>query len=407
MIFRLILELFIYSLALWLSLYLLARNPARLPLTGAGLGLLAFATSLAANLLSGFAPTPSLTQTLTRWHEMLPFLAALFWLVALLYLWSGASQQMRILLFVAACWLIGGMLLFVFPLTWLPRDWVLAALTIDFILLALAAAVSDARDEGQALLPDLFRSFDYSFGYALLFGGLVTAAMSWGTGLTFPMLVLLLAVVTAAIITQTFADAVESSLDRVAFAHLPHLRRARADLRAAASALPRLGPPIDFATLDEVEFTRLTRRALSHLSDLPRLAASPLTYLPVIDTRLAQRNAPDNTLERAAELKSLLVESIDRLKPRDQGEFGVTEAWRHYNALYFLYVAGLKPYSRRADPHNGHNLVSHQALEWFQTQVPERTLHNWQNAAARLVAQDLRETLNVEPKTGSIWQHFS
>jgi hypothetical protein len=30
-------------------------------------------------------------------------------------------------------------------------------------------------------------------------------------------------------------------------------------------------------------------------------------------------------------------------------------------------------------------------LEWFRTNVPERTLHNWQNAAAKLVAQDLRE----------------
>jgi hypothetical protein len=29
------------------------------------------------------------------------------------------------------------------------------------------------------------------------------------------------------------------------------------------------------------------------------------------------------------------------------------------------------------------------ALQWFVTQVPERTLHNWQNAAARLVAADL------------------
>ena len=30
------------------------------------------------------------------------------------------------------------------------------------------------------------------------------------------------------------------------------------------------------------------------------------------------------------------------------------------------------------------------ALEWFQRSVPERTLHNWQNAGARLVAEQLR-----------------
>ncbi len=32
-----------------------------------------------------------------------------------------------------------------------------------------------------------------------------------------------------------------------------------------------------------------------------------------------------------------------------------------------------------------------EVLAWFRQQVPERTLHNWQTAAARLVAQDLRE----------------
>ena len=30
------------------------------------------------------------------------------------------------------------------------------------------------------------------------------------------------------------------------------------------------------------------------------------------------------------------------------------------------------------------------ALDWFHTSVPERTLHNWQNAAAKLIAEDLR-----------------
>jgi hypothetical protein len=34
--------------------------------------------------------------------------------------------------------------------------------------------------------------------------------------------------------------------------------------------------------------------------------------------------------------------------------------------------------------------AARQALDWFRASVPERTLHNWQNAAARLVAQDLR-----------------
>ena len=49
---------------------------------------------------------------------------------------------------------------------------------------------------------------------------------------------------------------------------------------------------------------------------------------------------------------------------------------------------GLKPYSRRGAPPA--DLASREALTWFQAQVPERTLYNWQNAAARLVADELR-----------------
>jgi hypothetical protein len=51
---------------------------------------------------------------------------------------------------------------------------------------------------------------------------------------------------------------------------------------------------------------------------------------------------------------------------------------------------GLKPYSRRSD-HDGLDSTAQAALDWFTLYVPERTLHNWQNAAAKLVAQDLRE----------------
>jgi len=59
-------------------------------------------------------------------------------------------------------------------------------------------------------------------------------------------------------------------------------RRARDDARAAASALPRLDAERDLADMDAAEFARLTRRALSHYGDLPRLAANPLTRLPQI-----------------------------------------------------------------------------------------------------------------------------
>ena len=121
---------------------------------------------------------------------------------------------------------------------------------------------------------------------------------------------------------------------------------------------------------------------MSHLGDLPKLATSPLVNLPNIQGA--------NPLDRAHALKSLLVQSIQKLKPLSDATFGTTDEWRYYNSVYFPYVLGLKPYTRRAD-YASLDEISRLALDWFQTAVPERTLHNWQNTAARLVAEDIRK----------------
>jgi len=280
--------------------------------------------------------------------------------------------------------------LLIFPLDWLPREWNVLLIGLDLVLLGFAIAVLDTFDEGDTLLPDISRSFAASFFIVLLFGGQVALAIALGDGMTFPMLALLLAIIAAAIATQTLSDPIQTALDNVIFARFPRLRQARSDLRAASSALPRVDEMLDPQTLDDAEFARLTRRAISHLGDLPRLAASPLTRLSIVQSRLAARGVHDDALERAVELKILLTESIDRLKPRDKGDFGTSDEWRHYNALYFPYVVGLKPYSRRADQ-NGLDPAAQKALEWLSASVPERTLYNWQNAAAKLVAQELRQ----------------
>ena len=39
--------------------------------------------------------------------------------------------------------------------------------------------------------------------------------------------------------------------------------------------------------------------------------------------------------------------------------------------------------------------TARQAWQWFVTEVPQRSLHNWQNAAARLIAADLRGRVAV------------
>jgi len=94
-------------------------------------------------------------------------------------------------------------------------------------------------------------------------------------------------------------------------------------------------------------------------------------------------------LDRAHILKSLLIESIQRLKPQGNEWFGKTDEWRYFNSLYYPYVLGIKPYTRRMEK-DFLDESSRQVLEWFQEAVPERTLHNWQNTAARMVAEDLR-----------------
>lgn len=305
---------------------------------------------------------------------------------------GGRAQASRptALVVVATLFFALGTGLLLFPLALFPRWLLVLAMGGDLVLLGLAIAILDAFSQGEALLPDFARSLAVSSLVVLLFGGQVALVIILSTGLTFTMLLLLIAVIVTAIFTQTFADPLHAGLDWLIFARVPRIRQIRADLRAAASGAPRSRETLDPHSLTEEQFVRLTRRALGQLGNLPRLAASPLTRLNVIETRLAADGRRDGTLERAAELKSLLSESIDRLKPRDQGDFGTTDEWRYYNALYFPYVAGLKPYSRRAiqdqlDP------TEQAALEWFRVQVPERTLYNWQTAAAGLVAQDLKE----------------
>ncbi|WP_309113861.1 hypothetical protein [Saccharothrix sp.] len=377
-----------FGLAWWLGLYLLLRDPRKPLLQRAAAGLLAYAAALALPVPPVVLALPAVAWTgaiacwlperYDRWWRLsaVPLVAVAWFfppvvlvpLVAALVLYL---REHRTLVGAATLmFLLGsGAVL----LNFVPTVWLVGAIGVDLMLFGVLVAVRDAFDEGEAIRADMVRSLLVSAGMAAVFGGQV--ALFLDDRLT----PLLYGTVAAAVALQVLANPLAAVVDRVA---VPEVAEERAELREAADALPRRAP------LDaDADFVKLTRRALSSYGDLGRLVASPLTELPVISARLAARGAPDQPLERAAELKSLLLESIQRLKPKD-GDFGTSDEWRHYNALYFYYVVGIRPYSRRTKREDL-DADARKALAWFVNQVPERTLHNWQNAGAKLVAADL------------------
>jgi hypothetical protein len=291
---------------------------------------------------------------------------------------------------VATLFFALGNAILIIPLGLVPSWLALASTGFDVALLGVAVALWDAFDEGQALRADMLRSFASTAVVAVLFGGQALIGMAVA-GQRAALTVLLFTSVGVATAVQVLADPLAGLLDRLAFSRSPALRADRATLRRTEAALPlRADNPLD--GVDDDTFARLTRRALGHYGDLSKLVASPLTALPDIDLRLAARGGADEPLERAIELKCLLADRIARLKPRDGGDFGTTEQWRHYNSLYFPYVVGVRAYAQNATA-AGLDPTARQAWQWFVTEVPQRSLHNWQNAAARLIAADLRGRL--------------
>ena len=407
-------ELFFFGFTLWLGAYLLARNSQKVAVRLTGWGLLAYALALAIQIIFGqfiliimLAPPllwiGAALHLLPEENKARPMLIRLWavtsipiailtllnaWFAALivldLILCAGmiarlASRSLRsqfkntfALLAVLALFVTLSAGLLILPLNWIPLSWGVSLLGLDLLFLGVTITAWDAFDEGESVRAHLLHSFVSAFYYA---GTLVLIASFFSRDST-----LLLILITFGILTQTFSNTLQSLLDGLT---LPQkMNDERQTLRQTADALPLLST-LEPAEAGEEQFTRLTRRALSHLGDLPKLATSPLVNLPAIQGT--------NPLDRAHALKSLLVQSIQKLKPQSESKFGVTDEWRFYNALSFPYVLGLKPYARRAD-YDSLDESTRAALDWFQTSVPERTLHNWQNTAAKLIAEDIRDS---------------
>lgn len=413
-----------FGVAWWLGLYLITRDPTKPTLRRTGAGLLAYALAI---VLDGFRPHGTVLGAV---HAVLLSLPAVLWTGVLIRLtgvdrwWrtvalpvtvglavvagavgGAAPAVLAVVVLVPLCWglvrlvrapvrgtvlvavLLVGLAagLLGLGLDVLARTWLLVGIGVDLVALGVFVAVFDGFDEGETLRRDMAHSLLLAGATAVVFGGQVglAIALTGDDGLA----PLCYGVVAAAIAVQVLARPLQRAADRVVLP--PAMRATRAELREVADALPRRDETLALASLADTEFVRLTRRALSHYGDLGKLVSSPLIALPAIDTRLGEREGAP--LERARELKALLREAITRLKPRD-GEFGTSEEWRHYNALYFYYVVGLRPYSVRTkltDP----DPVARRALSWFADHVPERTLHNWQAAAARVIAGELRADL--------------
>lgn len=441
----------VFTLSWWLGLYLLARDPRKPVLALAATGLCGFALVVALDAVR--VVSVARAGLLSQIEIYLVAVPGVAWFAVVLELarppetWRGRATELSLIAVVAAATLVGagmagsvegplraghwvmfavisastlgalvaavrtrsqpvsvvgvvvvatlffalGNAVLIIPLGLVPSWLALASTGFDVLLLGVAVALWDAFDEGQALRADMLRSFAGTVVVAVLFGGQALLGMAViggdGPGRT-ALTVLLFTSLAIAIAINVLADPLAGLLDRLAFSRSPALRADRAALRSTEAALPLRSPgPLDH--LDDDTFARLTRRALGHYGDLSKLVASPLTQLPVIDERLAARGATDQPLERANELKALLADHIARLKPRDGGEFGTTEQWRYYNSLYFPYVVGVRAYAQNATA-AGLDPVARQAWQWFVTEVPQRSLHNWQNAAARLIAADLR-----------------
>ncbi len=448
----------VFALSGWLGLYLLSRDPRKPVLVLAAIGLCGFALVVALDAVRTATPVQVHAGLLSRVEIYLVAVPSVAWFAVLVELsqpsdsWRARTRELLLVAGVAALTLFGAMLagsvegplrpghwlmfavisvstlgamavalrrprrprravglavvatlffalgnaILIIPLGLVPSWLALASTSFDVLSLGVAVALWDAFDEGQALRADMLRSFAGSVVVAVLFGGQVLIGLTLTrtepaaqTALT----VLLFSILAIALAVQVLADPLAGVLDRLAFSKSPALQADRAALRHTGAALPlRSVDPL--GDVDDETFARLTRRALGHYGDLTKLVASPLTALPVIDERLAARGAPDHPVERANELKAVLADGIGRLKPRDGGDFGTTEQWRYYNSLYFPYVVGVRAYAQNATA-SGLDPTARQAWQWLVTEVPQRSLHNWQNAAARLIAADLRGRVGV------------
>jgi hypothetical protein len=279
-------EVFLITLPgiFWLAVLLELARPSETPHSRAAQ--LAVVAAVAVVALYGAATAGNVDGPLRFGHWLMFGAISLSSFVALVIA-LGTARPRRVLGFVAAATLffvLGNAIMFI-PLGLLPSWLALTSTGVDVAALGVAVAMSDAFDEGEALRADMRRSFVAMAVVAVPFGGQVLLGLGI-TGPSTPLTVLLFTSLAVAIAVQVLAGPLAGLLDRLAFSGSPDLRADRDALRRTEAALPRRASnPLD--GIDDEGFVRLTRRALGHYNDLPRLVTSPLTALPEISERLA------------------------------------------------------------------------------------------------------------------------
>jgi hypothetical protein len=417
-------QLVFLGLTLWLAGYMVARDVQTMPLRLTALGMAVYAIVLANGLIWGAQRTELLAIPALCWIGamvyMLPesvprrALVVRIWLAAVVPLFILVIINAWVALVILGCMVVclavvmshmrhvanrawygfmtvSGLFfalstsMVLVPLQIVTHDWLMLVLGVDLLLLGSAVLWWDVFNAGDVIRTHAMRSLVATVVAVGSLIAIVWLAAGVDGGLSAGYRMALVGVTALGVVSQVFANAIQRMIDRLTMADRVTMNQQREMLRDTADALPRLAQ-IDVTALDDDAFVRVTRRAISHLGDLPKLATSPLMNLPAVV------HAPtDNPLDRVMVLRTLLVESIERLKPVRGSEFGTTDEWRYYNALYFPYVRGIKPYGRRYG-NDMDDESSRRAFAWFQSAVPERTLRNWQQAAAKLVAHDLRSS---------------
>lgn len=376
-----------FALAWWLGLYLFGRRGSRPAVQWAGGALALYGGGMAIEGILPVVAEPIFQNGLAWARSGLLLVAGVVWLGVVRETWlsvQGIARGQRLLFGISFIFLALEVVALLLPFLPFPKEWLYWALGFDLLLLGWLIVGWDALEQGETLLPHAIRSFDGAALGALVFGAQVAVAASLGSGWNLPMTLLLYGVVGTVIGAVTVGGVIQSGLDHLAFGQFPQLRQARADLRAVADELPRTAAFHPLAAMDAEEVVRHTRRALRTFGDVAQLATNPLIELPSVRAYVQANGVGNNELERARALQQQLRQTITQLKP-EAAFFGTTPAWRYYNALYFPYVIGLKPYTvkltiEEIDP------AYREVWHWLREQVPERTLHHWQSAATKIVA---------------------